>query len=281
MNRTQALIVGHYCHDTLFHANGTRSDTLGGSASYISSVFNALKVKCSVASKVGMDFAYYPQIHHRPRVAMGVPTTQFIADFTHGERTERVGAVCESIYPKDIPDGEIFDIALAVGIVGEILPDTLRKLAQCSHYLLCDIQGLIRVISPQGTVGYEKLNNTPFYPLLDQISFLKASRQEAQSLNLDEVRQHTCLLVTEGKDGCTVYLRDREFRVPAFPAEEIDPTGAGDCFLAGFAAGLLRQLPLEKAVLMGNYFGALAVGQIGVPRLEPFKIPEFSSCYLH
>jgi len=62
-----------------------------------------------------------------------------------------------------------------------------------------------------------------------------------------------------------VYSKDREYRVPAFPATEVDPTGAGDSFLAGFSAGLYQGLPVEQAVLMGNYFGGLAVGQVGVP----------------
>jgi bifunctional ADP-heptose synthase (sugar kinase/adenylyltransferase) len=79
--------------------------------------------------------------------------------------------------------------------------------------------------------------------------------------------------MTEGELGCTVYEKNREYRVPAFPAVEIDPTGAGDCFLAGFAAGLIKGYPLEKAVRLGNYFGSLAVGQVGVPKLDG-NLPE-------
>ncbi|MBI3542646.1 MAG: glycosyltransferase, partial [Deltaproteobacteria bacterium] len=58
------------------------------------------------------------------------------------------------------------------------------------------------------------------------------------------------------------------FRVPAFPAVERDPTGAGDSFLAGFAYGLSRSLPPHEALRLGNYCGSLAVGQLGVPRLS-------------
>jgi 1D-myo-inositol 3-kinase len=277
MSQIPALIAGHYCHDTLYLAQGKRSDTLGGSASYISSVFGAVDLNCQVSSKVGQDFAYHSQIRHSPKVVDLQPTTQFIADFTLGERIERVGAICESIFPEDIPSETEFDIALAVGIVGEVPPETLKKMRRQSRYLLCDIQGLIRVIEPQGSVQYAQLHQTPFYSLLSQISFLKASRHEAESLDLASVRKQTCLLVTEGKEGCTVYEREREFRVPAFTAEEIDPTGAGDCFLAGFAAGLLRGLPLEKAVLTGNYFGALAVSEVGVPHLDQAKLQNLSS----
>ncbi len=128
------------------------------------------------------------------------------------------------------------------------------------------MQALIRTIDPEtGLVGLRKLEETPFYDLLHGISFLKAARNEACYLDLETVRQKTVVIVTEGKHGSRVYSKDREYRVPAFPATEVDPTGAGDSFLAGFSAGLYQGLPVEQAVLMGNYFGGLAVGQVGVP----------------
>jgi 1D-myo-inositol 3-kinase len=265
------LIAGHYCHDTLYLADGTCSAALGGSVSYISSVLSALKLKYQVVSKVGSDFAYFSKILDSPQVIPAARTTHFVADFSQGERTAHVSALCDPIYPEDIPLDIECDLALAVGIVGEILPETLDRLAQGSRLLLCDIQGMIRTLDSQGRVGYRQLENTPFFSRLHQVSYLKASRQEAQFMNLEKVRTRTHVLVTEGKDGCTFYGPSSEFRIPAYPAQEIDPTGAGDCFLAGFAAGLLGKLPLEKAVLMGNYFGALAVGQIGVPQLLPMS----------
>jgi sugar/nucleoside kinase (ribokinase family) len=53
----------------------------------------------------------------------------------------------------------------------------------------------------------------------------------------------------------------------------VDTTGAGDAFNAGFLAGLLRGLPVRRALRLGNRVGArsiLAVGGIdGLPRLVP------------
>jgi 1D-myo-inositol 3-kinase len=275
-DRSSALVVGHYSHDTLINANGTHSAALGGSASYISSVFSALRVDCRVVSKVGSDFAYHAQTFHRPRVIAAGSTTHFIADFTHGERVGSVGKVCEAIFPSDIPEDGMYELGLAVGIVGEVLPETLFRLSQRSRYLLCDLQGMIRTIDAQGHVGFRRLEDTPFYPLLEKITFLKASRFESQFMDLEKVRFQTCVLVTDGKEGCTVYQGQREFRVPAYTVKEVDPTGAGDCFLAGFAAGLLRKLPIEEAVRLGNYFGALAVENIGVPKLDSQLVQNFS-----
>ncbi|UCG94907.1 MAG: carbohydrate kinase family protein [Candidatus Aerophobus sp.] len=52
----------------------------------------------------------------------------------------------------------------------------------------------------------------------------------------------------------------------------MDPTGAGDCFDAGFVVGLLKGWPLEKAAQFANAVGALAVTKKGpmegAPTLE-------------
>lgn len=78
--------------------------------------------------------------------------------------------------------------------------------------------------------------------------------------------------MTEGKHGSRLYSKDHEYKIPAFPATEVDPTGAGDSFLAGFSAGLYQGLPVEQAVLMGNYFGGLAVAQVGIPKFTPTQL---------
>ena len=48
------------------------------------------------------------------------------------------------------------------------------------------------------------------------------------------------IVLKRGSDGCIVYTRDDHFHVPAYSISEVDPTGAGDCFDAGFLCGLLE-----------------------------------------
>src|SRR5687767_12545348 len=109
MSLVPILVAGHYCHDTLYLANGTCNEALGGSASYISSVFSSLEVKYQTISKVGPDFSYLSQVLSRPQVVSSHPTTHFIADFSTGERVARVGALCDAIYPEDIPQDARFE----------------------------------------------------------------------------------------------------------------------------------------------------------------------------
>jgi sugar/nucleoside kinase (ribokinase family) len=66
-----------------------------------------------------------------------------------------------------------------------------------------------------------------------------------------------------GADGCTIYTKDRKLDAPAFAVEAVDPTGAGDCFDAGFVVGLLEGLPLEQVGRLANACGALGATRKG------------------
>ncbi len=65
------------------------------------------------------------------------------------------------------------------------------------------------------------------------------------------------IVLKRGRQGCTVYTRDGSVDVPAYVVDEVDPTGAGDCFDAGFLCGLLGGAPLEECARMAAAAGAL------------------------
>lgn len=72
------------------------------------------------------------------------------------------------------------------------------------------------------------------------------------------------IVVKRGKSGCTVFTRDRQaLNIPAYPIQEIDPTGAGDCFDAGFLCGLLEGRSLEDCARMASAAGALNAAAFG------------------
>lgn len=60
-----------------------------------------------------------------------------------------------------------------------------------------------------------------------------------------------------GAGGSTVFTRDgRRIDCPAFFVEEIDPTGAGDCFGGAYVACRRLGMPIEQALLYANAAGA-------------------------
>ena len=52
-------------------------------------------------------------------------------------------------------------------------------------------------------------------------------------------------------------------RVPAFRAEVVDPTGAGDAFCAAFGVAVGEGLSLVESARFGAAAGAVAVGAAG------------------
>uniref|UniRef100_A0A1D1ZEP8 fructokinase n=1 Tax=Anthurium amnicola TaxID=1678845 RepID=A0A1D1ZEP8_9ARAE len=83
------------------------------------------------------------------------------------------------------------------------------------------------------------------------------------------------LLVTEGADGCRYYSRDFSGRVGGLKVNQVDATGAGDAFVAGFLYQLVSDFSLLKdegrlreALKFANASGALTVRERGaIPAL--------------
>ncbi|TMA28599.1 MAG: carbohydrate kinase [Deltaproteobacteria bacterium] len=256
------LVVGHYSHDTLLTPAGERR-VLGGSAAYASAILEALEVPHEVVAKVGPDFLYAAQVSRGPIVIPTARTTSFIDDYRSGERVGRVEAACQPILPSDLIGQH--EVGMACAIAGELPLATLQRLHQISRIVVADAQAVMREIGPRGELRLRP----PEATALEHIHYLKASGAEAQLLDLSALRRRLTLLVTHGARGATLLSPGEEVHIPAFPAEEIDPTGAGDCFLAGFAVGIARGLDPSQAARIGAWCGARAVEQVGVPRLTP------------
>ncbi len=78
-----------------------------------------------------------------------------------------------------------------------------------------------------------------------------------------------------GAEGCLVADGTRRFRVPSLATKVVDTTGAGDCFNAGFLAGLWQDMDLESCARMGAACASFCIeavgGTTGIPRLEEVR----------
>jgi 1D-myo-inositol 3-kinase len=267
------LLVGHYCHDTIIAQDGSVRLELGGATAHASAVLAPLGADFRVVAKVGEDFRYRDSVARPPLVVKGAPTTAFVDDYRGADRIGRVVAAAPPIHPADLGDAPC-RIGMACGIAGEIVPDTLARLRELSEIAVADAQALVRRLDPDGRVHL-----APPEPSLraqiDRLDWLKLSRSETAALDPSTLKRCGAL-VTDGERGSILLWNGRETRVPAFPASEVDPTGAGDCYLAGFVWGLLRGWQPERAALFGSFCGGLAVAQHGVPRLTLADLDAFS-----
>ena len=99
-----------------------------------------------------------------------------------------------------------------------------------------------------------------FLPTADELLLLTGASNETEAIaSLLAARPDRTIVVTRGADGCTVYSADGRVDVAGFAVDEIDPTGAGDCFDAAFICGTLEGQPPAEAAALANACGALAV----------------------
>ena len=71
------------------------------------------------------------------------------------------------------------------------------------------------------------------------------------------------VVLKKGARGSSYFDSEQQIATPAFAAEEVDPTGAGDCFGGTLVACLALGVPIGRALRLANAAGALAVGKRG------------------
>lgn len=101
-------------------------------------------------------------------------------------------------------------------------------------------------------------------PTSEELTLLTGTATLADAIEtLRAEKPERLIIVTRGADGCTVYDESGQTDVPGFAVEEVDPTGAGDCFDAGFLVRWLAGDALATAARWANACGALAVTKQG------------------
>ncbi|RME51452.1 MAG: carbohydrate kinase family protein, partial [Caldilineae bacterium] len=167
-------------------------------------------------------------------------------------------------------------IALLGPLVAEIEPDVVHIFPE--ETLLAAVpQGWMRTWDADGRVHAKRWENAgAFLPHLDAL-ILSIEDIDGDMSRLEAFCEQTPLVVlTEYRDGSTVYQRQadgslRITRVPPRPANEVDPTGAGDTFATAF---LLRLQETGDPLQSARYanvtasFGVEDVGIRGIPSHE-------------
>ncbi|PSL06865.1 sugar/nucleoside kinase (ribokinase family) [Haloactinopolyspora alba] len=78
-------------------------------------------------------------------------------------------------------------------------------------------------------------------------------------------------VVTNGGEGALAFDKSsgRPVHAPAVPVDALDPTGAGDVFVAGLMVGTLAEWPLEHSLRLANLGAALSVRHFGGALASP------------
>ncbi|MFM0009727.1 sugar kinase [Paraburkholderia sediminicola] len=102
-----------------------------------------------------------------------------------------------------------------------------------------------------------------FLPSGHEVTLLATASSEAGAIDELLKRGVREVVVKRGKDGCSFYDGISETHLPAYSVEEIDPTGAGDCFGATYIACRTQGMEVERALRYACASGAMAVTAMG------------------
>ena len=119
---------------------------------------------------------------------------------------------------------------------------------------------------------WDTLRQTDIF-LPNEVEAPAIARQTDSGAALEILAEIVPLVVVKmGGRGAIARQGERCVRVPAFPVEVVETTGAGDTFNAGFLTAWLKGLTLEESLTLGVAAGSLSVtkvgGSEGAPTLE-------------
>jgi sugar/nucleoside kinase (ribokinase family) len=114
-------------------------------------------------------------------------------------------------------------------------------------------------------------------PTASEACALTGEQDHNRAVQALEVKTGVDIVLKKGPEGCSIYHAGKCLDIPGFKVDEIDPTGAGDCFSAAFIAGLEAGWPLSEVGRFANAAGALAVTRMGPMEGAPTRaqVAEF------
>ncbi len=102
--------------------------------------------------------------------------------------------------------------------------------------------------------------------LFEQCDFFFMNSNEANLLlpgkEITTSNNHL-VFVTDGQNGATCYSKYSSRHIDALPADELDPTGAGDTFCGATLAGLARHFDAEESARLGAQLAARVIEKPG------------------
>jgi sugar/nucleoside kinase (ribokinase family) len=250
---------------------------LGGTATYAALTAANLGVRVGIHTSAAYEPGLVnPLSLHGVRVAR-IPaqyTTCFVNDYLHdGKRRQTIESVAEPLtYEQLLPEWRHPPVVHLGPLCQEL--DTALVGRFPKSLVGVTPQGWMRAWGQDGVVHPAEWADAD--RVLARADAVVVSERDVEDPAIFRAWARTArlLVVTLGERGCDVYKRgeDGPYHSPAFaPAQEDDPTGAGDVFAAAFFWHLHQTGDWREAADWANCVASFVVerrGIAGVPRLE-------------
>ncbi len=191
-----------------------------------------------------------------------------------GNRTLDVLGEAGKIEPEKFPKEFLDSQFILIGpILGEVDLELIRFIRSASSAtIFLDPQGLIRIIGEDKRVVHIS-NKDEFGKILALVDFVKPNEPEIVTITavqdpllaLRQLRNWGAALpiVTLAERGSMLLDGDKLCRIPPYPTQAIDPTGAGDVYAGSFLTEFRRSSSLVDAALFASAAASIMVEQVG------------------
>ncbi len=263
------VAIGHVSQDVV-----PGGIVLGGTVTYSALAARALGWEVAVVTRAHTELDLSPLRGVDCARLPDVTTTIFENIYSPAGRTQILHARAGPIRPGDAPARfRRADVAHLAPIADEVDPAWFDA-----------FDGALIGVTPQGWLRqWDAAGRVSPREWTDAAALL--SRVDAIVLSIDDVsgdwahiehwaKSARVLVVTQGRDGCTVYVDGAPTQVPAPAVVEVDPTGAGDIFAAAYFTRLRVTGDALEAARFANCIAARSVmrhGLTGVPALQEVK----------
>jgi sugar/nucleoside kinase (ribokinase family) len=268
------LTLGHVTRDV--RPDGSFS--LGGTVTFAALTAYHLGLAAAIVSRA--DQQLIPELpRYLPNIELQIQpspqSTTFANQYREGFRTQYLHARAESLEASDVPvQWRGAPIVLLGPLAQELSPDIVSLFPRRPGTILAATpQGWLRRWDADGRVWptpwMEAEHVLPQIDVLilshdDLLPFADGNRRDADAI-LHRWSMHVPLLVaTDGRHGATLFRHGQTQRFPAYPIDEVDPTGAGDVFAAAFLTHLHKHGDPEQAIDFANCTASFSVERPGI-----------------
>ncbi len=270
------LCIGHFCHDLHEEAY-----LLGGTASYSSLLAQSMGYATAVLTSTGDDFAFSHQFQAAGIQVCNKPaphTTVFKNHYSNGQRVQTIYRRAHTLYATDLPpDWQYPTLVLFCPIANEVDFSLLQRFPK-SLKGAC-LQGWLRQWDEQGRISpksmdWEQLKH------LDVVIMSEEDIRDNEAFIPPIIDLVAVVIITQGSKGAKVFHHQQELRFPAYPVEEVDPTGAGDVFAFAFLVHYSTHRIASLAIAYAHSAASIAVERLGVSLVKKEAIEERYGVYI-
>lgn len=174
-------------------------------------------------------------------------------------------------FPEVIEDADWVVIAPILGEVDLAYIEQIKSRSQARIFL--DPQGILRY-SENGLISHRKMEETE--KIISLCDIVKPNELECKILTGIDPREDYrtpaqmikswgagLVVITLAEQGSIVYDGNEFFVIPPYQTRDLDPTGAGDTYAAGFMYGTIRGYGLPECGVLGSAVSSVMIENTG------------------